>query len=283
VRVTGSEPREAFVRTFQLDGMVTAGGLPIRNVRVVRGVLVGEVASPEGPVELTGAGFQGVHLHALLDCADGATPRRLEASLDEVSPDRKRPEGHAWLYRVKILDAPAPQPRWACEADEEGETGAIPFEGVWDTHGDHHAQPGAFSFACTEAAAAKCVRWGYRPWEAERNAHAACTRMARADYCGDGHTATRKGTEINLWDSENRVARAASQKGATFEAAWTPEGAACMGHARWPEDTDPCPGRKGSGLNEYNVPVCHSPAEAEALVGKGKVLLFDESSIHHQE
>ena len=53
-----------------------------------------------------------------------------------------------------------------------------------------------------------------------------------------------------------------------------------MSHARWPEYTKACPDRRGSGLNEYNVPVCRSPAEAEAFAGPGKGLLFNESSVH---
>jgi hypothetical protein len=288
-RVVGSDDRRAFVRTFNLDGMVTAAGAPIQHVRVVQGRLTGEVASPSGPLEVAGASWKDVRLHAVLECADGATRRPLEARITAAYPDRKRPEGDTWLYRLEILDAAS---RWvpACEPDGEGETGAIPFEGVWDAHGDHHARPGAFSFGCAEAAAASCSRWGYRPWEAAdagrpeiaRDLHSACTRMARADYCGDGRSATRKGTEVNHWASESRVARGASRPGVTFEAAWTPRGAACMAHARWPERTKPCAERRGPGLNEYNVPVCRSPAEAEPFAGPGKGLLFDESSVHEE-
>jgi hypothetical protein len=106
--------------------------------------------------------------------------------------------------------------------------------------------------------------------------------MARADYCGDGRSATRKGTDVNLWDWERHVARGAPRSGASFEAAWTPRGAACMGHARWPLRTKTCPDRRGPGLNEYNVPVCRSPAEAEAFAAPGQPLLFDESSVHDE-
>jgi hypothetical protein len=283
--VTGSEKRYAFVRTFQTEGMVTASGVPIQKVRVVRGALVGEVASPSGPVELTGAGWKDVRLHAVLDCADGATHRPLEATIADAYHDPQRAEADAWLYHVKILDDPASKERWACDPDDKGDTGAIPLDGVWDAHGEHQARTGAFSFACTGAAAAKCVRWGYRPWElaeaghpAPRDMHAACTRMTRADYCGDGRSATAKGTTINLWDRENRTKRGATPDGFSFEAAWTPAGAVCMGHARWPKRTSACADRKGPGLNEYNVPVCGSQAEAEALAGAGKVLFFDESA-----
>ena len=140
---------------------------------------------------------------------------------------------------------------------------------------------------CAESAAAKCARWGYRPWEAAdpahpdaaRDLHAACTRMARADYCGDGRSATRKGTDVNHWDRESRVPRGAPRSGVSFEAAWTPRGAACMSHARWPEETKPCPARGSSSLNEYNVPVCRTPAEAEAFTEPGKPLLYNESSV----
>jgi hypothetical protein len=274
--VVGSGERAAFVRTFLLDGMTTKEGAPVQQVRVSAAGLAGQV----GSAAIAGAGFDGVQVRAVLDCAGGAASRPLTARIAAAYHDPRRPAADAWLYRVEILDADG-RAAPACAPDADGETGAVALDGVWDARGRHVARPGALSFACAEAAVAKCVRWGYGP---EGDMLAACTRMARADYCGDGESATQKGTDVNLWDREGRVPRGASRDGASFEAAWTEDGAVCSSHARWPKRAHPCAGRGSAGgaarMNEQNLPVCRSQAEAEAIAGPGKALLFNESSVH---
>ena len=47
------------------------------------------------------------------------------------------------------------------------------------------------TLACEGGAITKCIRWGYQPWAQHsgsslKELHQACTRMARADYCGTG-------------------------------------------------------------------------------------------------
>jgi hypothetical protein len=277
--VVGTERRSAFVRTFLLDGMTTGEGVAVQQVRVAAGGLVGQLAAA-APVEMAGSRWENVRLRAVLDCAGGAAPRPLEARIAAAYRDPRRPAVEAWLYRVEILDA-AGRPAPACEPDAEGETGALALAGVWDARGRHLDRPGAFTFACAEAAVAKCVRWGYSPGQ-PGDLHAACTRMARADYCGDGEATTETRTPVNLWDGAGRVPRGPARDGASFEAAWTDEGAVCMSHARWPKRTHACAPRRGGGaarVNELNVPICRSQAEAEALAG-GRPLLFDESSVH---
>ena len=56
-----------------------------------------------------------------------------------------------------------------------------------------------FSVTCTSGVIGKCVRAGYKPWKTAADGrpmwdyHQACTRLIRADYCGDGRTHTRDG------------------------------------------------------------------------------------------
>ena len=64
--------------------------------------------------------------------------------------------------------------------------------------------------------------------------HAACVRMVRADYCGDGTPHTRNGTKINFWDNSGVLADD-PWPGMRFEAAWSPQGAVCVARTRLPE------------------------------------------------
>ena len=95
-------------------------------------------------------------------------------------------------------------------------------------------------FGCTSGVVAKCVRWGYRPWESVNGTalfdyHQACTRMARADYCGDGISQTENGTLIDLYDDLGIQVQAPLDLTSplVFEAAWTPWGAYCIAKDRW--------------------------------------------------
>jgi hypothetical protein len=90
---------------------------------------------------------------------------------------------------------------------------------------------------------AKCYRWGYRPWVTGYGdlvaMHWTCTRLARADYCGNGVPHTHDGTEINVWDTLpapgpiQRRAGLLSSFGMVFEAGWNTGGAVCLSRARW--------------------------------------------------
>jgi hypothetical protein len=95
-------------------------------------------------------------------------------------------------------------------------------------------------FGCTSGVVAKCLRWGYKPWKtvagrALADYHQACTRMARADYCGDGVTHTQEGTLIDLYDDLGIQQQSPPDLLAplVFDAAWTTQGAYCMTKQRW--------------------------------------------------
>ncbi len=97
-----------------------------------------------------------------------------------------------------------------------------------------------FMFACTSGVIAKCIRWGYRPWKTVNGQpladyHQACTRMARADYCGDGVSHTENGTLIDMFDHLQIQKRTPFdlKSPMLFDGAWTPNGAYCIGKQRW--------------------------------------------------
>jgi hypothetical protein len=126
---------------------------------------------------------------------------------------------------------------------------AIPLEGRWryesndPAGGDHVDDPTMFTFACQSGVLAKCVNFGYKPWGSvtecnggvcqtlpRRYFHQACTRMARADYCGRGTPHTANGTLINVYD---QFGIQADESDLPLEAEWTSEGAKCVKHVRW--------------------------------------------------
>ena len=77
-----------------------------------------------------------------------------------------------------------------CAPDAAGQRLAIPWT-------DEH---GAVQLTCTSGAIGKCIRFGYPPSRAAL--HQSCIRMVRADYGGDGSTATRDGTRIEFCDRD---------------------------------------------------------------------------------
>jgi hypothetical protein len=64
--------------------------------------------------------------------------------------------------------------------------------------------------------------------------HQACTRMIRADYCGNGRSYTFNGTLIEVSDALSPQIQQATQ-GWPLEGQWNPGGAFCIGDARHAE------------------------------------------------
>lgn len=173
------------------------------------------------------------------------------------SPDIIRYDIEAWNSQAQQWDNPcvatslAPAPK------------ALAVSGTWDMRGTHHDARKTFTFACETGAIAKCIRWGFVPWETRgqgslADVHQACTRMVTADYCGNGHSHTRPGVEIGYSrvdsdGSESLLAQTLdwNPELATFEALWLTNGAACLAHARLGEELsviiEECPQRLRQG------------------------------------
>jgi len=129
---------------------------------------------------------------------------------------------------------------------------AVPMENYWDdATGDRIDDANVVTFACTNAVLAKCALWGYRPWATTTTCtgkgkkkqctevsltdhHQACTRMARADFCGDGESRTLDGTEVDIFDQLDPHIQSRFTDW-PVEAEWTPEGASCVSFVRHPE------------------------------------------------
>lgn len=127
-----------------------------------------------------------------------------------------------------------------CVPDARGVAGGFFLSGSWGDDGTHYHDE-RFSVTCTSGAIGKCVRYGYKPWKTAPDGrpmwdyHQACTRLMRADYCGDGQTHTRDGVTIEIIDriGSDRIGSSEERgNGLVFEAAWTQDGATRLARPR---------------------------------------------------
>jgi hypothetical protein len=145
------------------------------------------------------------------------------------------------------------------------------LSGSWDERGAHVASETTFTYSCASGVIAKCVGWGYRPEVVGADLHQTCTRLARADYCGDGISWTRNGTLVNLYDDLG-IQTSDVVPGMTFEAAWGVNGAVCRNEMRYRVlDAD------GQPIEPHcwsQLPRCDSFAEGKQL---GAIMAVDSA------
>lgn len=254
----GSSLQGMSMMGFQING-ATLGGAPLENLRVVGGALVAEQAQ----VTKQGSALAGAHLQAQVRNLNVSPPAtalveyRITGVASEDSKYDPTNTGSTFLYTLEQwVDATS---SWepACPADADGRRVAIPLTATWDEHGDRIESSSQFTFGCTTGVIAKCYRWGYRPWVTGYGnlvaMHWSCTRLARADYCGNGVSHTYDGTLINVWDDLPFPGPIQTHGGLlpplgmVFEAGWNTGGAVCLSHLRWLEIgsliEDACPDR----------------------------------------
>jgi hypothetical protein len=116
----------------------------------------------------------------------------------------------------------------ACQLDQYG----VFVPGRWDAGATHVDDPDVVTYSCMDGVIAKCVSWGYAPWLTGADVHASCTRLARADYCGNGVPWTMDGTEINVYDTLGILSESPAGD-MKFEAAWGTSGALCVSRPRY--------------------------------------------------
>ena len=172
---------------------------------------------------------------------------------------------------------------------------AVAFADSWNlVNGTNVSDPNKFTFSCVNAAIGKCVVWGYKRWTNKQECnggnckaqdlaffHQACTRLVRADYCGNGLYHTRNGTGIDVFDNLSIQTRD-GVAGNSLEADWRYDGAHCLRHTRWTraDESDTsfatdldyvsatCPSRLAS-----NDPSCADPNASHFFKANG----FDDS------
>ena len=184
-------------------------------------------------VVLKGTAVQG----AILTSTD-SEGRKVTLKIQDVERDPKEAEAETYLYTVVYRNSASSRWQNLCQPDRDSIAKAISLSGQWDTRGNHIDNQ-RITFACTNSALAKCVRWGYKPWktvqgQSLRDYHQACTRMVRADYCGTGVAHTQNGTEIDVYDRLG-IQKPTNNSGMNFEAAWNPDGAVAISRTRFSE------------------------------------------------
>ena len=187
--------------------------------------------SDSSPNTLQGQAVKGTILKSFNEQGESLTLK-----ISEVALDPNDLEQEIYLYTLLYQHPDDRQWEAFCLPDADGMTTAIPLSGRWDKTGARIEATG-ITFACTNGALAQCVRWGYKPWkivdgQSLQPFHQACTRMVRADYCGNGMSHTQDDTPIDVYDRlDIQLQMVAS--GMVFEAAWAPDGAVFVHRLRW--------------------------------------------------
>ena len=164
---------------------------------------------------------------------------------DDIYKDPARPNDDVYFYDISVREGSGP---WTslCKDPAGNPVAAIPLANYWNyTSGARVDDTNVVTFACRGAALAKCVEWGYIPWHTAEDCkngpcqvislkehHQACTRMVRADYCGDGRSYTFDHTPIDIFDRlKVRIQSQTTQTLSAWsvEAEWGPNGATCVG------------------------------------------------------
>jgi hypothetical protein len=180
---------------------------------------------PDGEV-LRGTALSGATVHMVYE------GRMVSMKLAAITSIPDDPEILRYDFQI-----PDESGNWsaACEPDAYGERLGFPValpEG-------HPGREGAITITCASGAVGKCSLFGYKPWAKGPKGedlvalHAACVRMVRADYCGDGVAHTKNGTPIDIYDDFGiQKSESGADPAFAFEAGWTPQGAACVAHTR---------------------------------------------------
>jgi hypothetical protein len=166
---------------------------------------------------------------------------RLGTSMATIRIDAVVPDGGSsselTLHKFSVA-SPNGQWRPLCKAAPDGQILGFPLRGKWAATGQlGESGPGEFEIVCAAGAQGKCVRLGYRPWQALPDGSSmlpvfnACVRMMRADYSGRGMPTTKDGTSIAIADRFGINAKP-FDKSFEFEAGWDGDGAVCVHHPR---------------------------------------------------
>jgi hypothetical protein len=277
--------------TFQGFEFATAtlNGAPLANFRLQNGELMGE----QNGATVRDTGLVNAHVFAEFQNKTVHPPANavVEYRITGIVPEDTRYDpthtGATFLYTLEQNVDGTGNWQPACPADSDGRSATIALSDVWDDKGGRSSPAPLFTLGCTSAVIAECYRWGYRPWVTGYGnlgiMHWVCTRLARADYCGDGVSHTVDGTLINVWDNLSPpgpiLAQGTTPPGMTFEAAWDQNGALCFSHARWTLGgtvvAAACPNRLQPPHGSQSGTTCDN-----ALQGGAPSRMFDESVLH---
>jgi hypothetical protein len=210
---------------ISLNG-ISLNGISLNGISLNGSKLVGVTS---GGQFVEGRQFAGASLGGVL--SDGSSlPMRIESIATGTGGN-----ADVWFYDVSYQSDRGWEP--LCGEDANGNpVAAVALAGTWDysegtrTGGSWTPSSTSFTFGCRLTALAKCVEMGYKPWASKngtslRKHHQACTRLLRADYCGNGKPWTLNGRVINLYDG---IGVQADTQNWVLESEWTDTGARCV-------------------------------------------------------
>ena len=227
------------VNGITLNGITLNGtavnGITLNGTQFAGTQWVDGVEEPRSGVDFIGAQFRVYY--------DGTI---YVMQFNDIYKNPADPDGDVYFYDIEVFDPNEGSWTPLCKKDDQPTT-AIPLGALWDPDsGNRLDKPTALTFACRGFVLAKCVEFGYRPWATATRCdgpngcesvpladyHQACTRMIRADYCGDGSPHTINGTLIDIYDPlspQLQVRSTADKPNWGVEAEWGPDGALCVG------------------------------------------------------
>lgn len=281
-QLNGSQLNGMTLLGFLFDG-ATQDSVGLTNLRVDKGELIAE----QGATTLRGSAFIGTRIQATARNLANQTSATVTYRITNVQPETgydPTNTGSTFLYTIEYWNTTTSAWEAGCPQDPNGQRYAIPVSAEWDETGTRSDSSTMFTLACTSGVIAKCYRWGYRPWVTGygdlSTMHYACTRLARADFCGNGVSHTTDGTLINVWDSlPTPIQTHDAIQGMEFDSGWDTTGATCLSDARWSVSgaaiSSQCPGKlpaPGSGGT-----ACNSASAATSQ--KPSTLMFKESNL----
>jgi len=246
VWLNGSEWNGVFLNGYDFNGVYLNGldwngielkGSSVSGVEVRGTVLEGFLADGTA---VRGEGFIGAEFDVHL---------RNEASVRlRIDNIRRHPDPKHEDVLLYSISAPGNNGERVsiCYSADGSPAEATVVAGRWDlaTGTKISSSPKYASFACIGVGAiAKCVIMGYKPWRSVggvwlEDRHQACTRMVRADYCGDGTPHTVNGTPIDVYDG---IGVQAPDTNWPVDAEWGPNGALCVNNPRSANPEEPVP------------------------------------------
>ena len=252
-KINGIEVNGFKINGFKINGIKVNGfkinGFKINGFKINGSTFTATTAENGGTITRSGEDLVGLEMEIAVDGLDAKKKPVTEIftlRFDDIYADPETAEGDLLHYYVSYR--PMGGNSWTplCTDGDGDPIHAIAMQNYWDEEsGDRVDDAGAFTFACADGVLAKCAEWGYRPWGEAwmcpkwdkgkkcdlvslQDHHQACTRMARADYCGDGQPWTITGNIIDVYDHLFEQIEAPESVGWQVEAEWNPNGAYCL-------------------------------------------------------
>ncbi|MBL9107086.1 MAG: hypothetical protein JNL82_39670 [Myxococcales bacterium] len=217
-----------------------------------------------GGVVVAGAAVNKLKLK--YDLRDLGVAKKKVIKISHAQPIK--PGSDVWVHDIEVKEGNGV---WKSLCVDGGgqPTQAILLNDVWNPATGDRAKHTADSltYACRGTALAKCVEWGYKPWASVGgtslyNYHQACSRMVRADYCGDGVAHTVNGTPIHVTDKKG-VQAVDPNIDYVVEAEWSARGATCLNRAN-----TRLPGQD----IECSLPACGTSFSSGGIIQSGKIV-----------